>query len=484
LKPRTLLVLAVLVAALGSFIWFWERRQPSSSERAERGKKLVRVEADDVAAVAITVEGRTVRLEREPALAAPSGGDTTVTPASAAPVEGWRIVAPIQAIADRWAIERLIESVDGLEKQRTLDDPDRQALGLAEPRAVLAFEKRAGKGEPVVIEFGAKLPAAAAMAVAVRGEPSAAVVADAIYADLGKPAGDWRSREMFTAPRDAIERLLLSSAGAAPVRLARRGESFWLEAPLTDRADRDLVNGLLSDLVSLRAAAFLDAPPAPATEMGLEPAASTIEAVLEGQESPYRLELGRPTADPNRRYARVGGQLFTTESKIADAISRSAPDWQSPTWSASEVFRIDAVRLEGPMTQAAEPTVLARAEGDWKRGAVTVTFTTVSDLLYAITGAKSAFLLGKAEAESRGANLAAPVLTVTLTASGGSEEILTLYPPLASGPSPAMSSGREVVLLLNAPIVQEIGEKLAAVQKAEPEPPAEAAAKATTAAGS
>jgi hypothetical protein len=54
MKPRTLLVLAVLAAGLGAFIWFVDRDLPSSEERAELGKKLFpELEADEVTAVEI-----------------------------------------------------------------------------------------------------------------------------------------------------------------------------------------------------------------------------------------------------------------------------------------------------------------------------------------------------------------------------------------------------------------------------------------------
>ena len=54
MKPRTLLILLVAVLGLGAFIWFYERELPSSEERKDLEKKVVKVEKDDV--TAITVE--------------------------------------------------------------------------------------------------------------------------------------------------------------------------------------------------------------------------------------------------------------------------------------------------------------------------------------------------------------------------------------------------------------------------------------------
>ena len=44
MKPRTVVLLALVVAALGAFIWFVERDLPSSEERAERSRKVLPVE--------------------------------------------------------------------------------------------------------------------------------------------------------------------------------------------------------------------------------------------------------------------------------------------------------------------------------------------------------------------------------------------------------------------------------------------------------
>ena len=51
MKPRTLLVMLVLVLGLGAFVWFYERKLPSSEEREENAKKVLTVEKDDIRAV-------------------------------------------------------------------------------------------------------------------------------------------------------------------------------------------------------------------------------------------------------------------------------------------------------------------------------------------------------------------------------------------------------------------------------------------------
>jgi hypothetical protein len=67
LKPRTLLVLLVVVLGVSAFIQFYERKLPSSEERAKLGNRVLGVEKDDIQAIEIVRNGQTVRLERVPA---------------------------------------------------------------------------------------------------------------------------------------------------------------------------------------------------------------------------------------------------------------------------------------------------------------------------------------------------------------------------------------------------------------------------------
>ena len=65
MRPRTLLILLVVVLGLGSFIWFYERKLPSTEERSELRKKVLEIKKDDVKAVTIeSAKSGTVRLER------------------------------------------------------------------------------------------------------------------------------------------------------------------------------------------------------------------------------------------------------------------------------------------------------------------------------------------------------------------------------------------------------------------------------------
>lgn len=517
MKPRTLLVLAVLVAGLGAFIWFVDRDLPSSEERAELGKKLFPdFETDEVTAVEIErrvepaagdgqaaggdrggEQGRVerLRMEREPAPAGATAEeddegagdeDDLLEPAAS---RQWRIVEPAAyaaARADAAAVDRLLDAVARLETVRTVEGAEPGATGLAEPRARLKLVTPEGETE---VAIGAEVPASSSVLVSVTGRPDPIVVDGAIVRELDREPGEWRDRRMVDARPAEVERLTLTVAGGAePVVLARRGERFWLESPVVDRAAADRVDRLLGELTGLAASRFVDAPAVTPAEMGLEPPEAAVEARLAGGGT-LAVEVGRPVAEgSSARWARVsrrtatgatggpgeggGGQLIETQSPLAESLGTPAADWQSPELSGLELYRIDAVSA----TRDGETVRLERSGTDWKRGGeVRISYTPVSELLYALTDARAERLVRRDEARRQGARLDRPTLEVTLETDRGEQdapppETLALYPPAAGlgGLVPATAGGRDFVLLLPAETAEAIGEQLTRVEQAEP----------------
>jgi len=289
---------------------------------------------------------------------------------------------------------------------------------------------------------------------------------------------------MFHGDRDAVERLAWTVGGGPRVVLARRGDRFWLESPIADRADRDQVEKLLSDLVGLTAESFVESPPSPPP-----PPQSVLEAVVAGQPAAFRVELGashpansapaQPGAPPEAAgrltRARVGATAFETRSALAETLARPPAEWRSPLLSGLEVHQVDAV-----VVRDAQGTMqLTRSGTDWKRGAATISYLPVSDLLFAVTEAKADRLLTPAEAGALGAGVGLPVATFELKGGQAGSETITLYPRLTGATQgvPARASGRDTVLLLPEPKLKEIRDRVDAVRAAKPLPPEKPAKK-------
>lgn len=475
MRPRTLLILLVLVLGLGAFVWFYERELPSSEERAEQAKKVVPIEKDEVRKVTLETPAGKVVFERvaqaeEDKKKEEDKKDGEEAPGEEVPSEPaseWKITSPMQARADVFAVDGLLDSIASLEKTRTLEDVDRKAVGLDKPRATVRIETEDG---PRVLQIGAAVPPGGTLIAGLEGEDRAYVVSDTIWAQLEREPGSWRDRQLFRASRDTISRIALTAPGGQKVVLAQQGDQFRVESPFADRADKTLIEDLYADLSGLAAEQFVDKPALPPAAMGLQPPQAVVEVTFRNGE-PLRIELGaaasaapEPSADPAAPppsasiYARVGTQLIETRTRLAQTIARPAAEWRARGLSAFDVYDIDSVTLQ----DGKGPLRLTRAGTDWKRGEEMISYVPVSDFLFAVTGAQANQLLAAQEAGSLGQ----PVLTLDLDAKELGKETLTLYPARPDG-APARVSGRQVVLLLPAEKLQEIQARLGDVRGAK-----------------
>lgn len=470
MRPRTLLVLFLIVAGLSAFIWFYERDLPSTDERREAEKKILDVEKDDVREIVLAVGDREVHLERQGmsyAVDEESGAAEEAEDSKLLDSRTWRLVDPIVARADERAVNGLLDTLQGLERQRSLTDFDAAAVGLKEPRARIRLISAADEQTLLV---GSEVPASSSLIVQRAGSDEAAVTGRSVWTEIDKPAGDWRSKRVFTGNQSDVIRVVLQNADRR-VLLERRAGDFWLEAPVEDRARQQRVNELLGSLTSLEAASFVDGPVG-LEEVGLEPPLASVEIGLRDGAPNQRLELGRPVpaspagegeskeakdGEASRRYARFEGQVVELSDALDEALSREAQEWQADRWSAFDVWQIDgaSIRSEGV------ETVLARAAGDWKRGDETIGYEPVSDFLYAVDEAASE-RLAPVDREAWGE----PILEIGLSGDQKEEE-LAIY-AARDGLHPATAGDREFALLLDPATVDGLRTKLEAVRSAEP----------------
>ncbi len=487
MKPRTLLVLLVLVLGLGTFIWFYERKLPSSEERTEQSKKVLPIDTAEVTAVTLESESGTLKLEKvilpvpkddEKKEKEGENGDEDAL--AAEPPAEWRIVEPLKARADTFVVEGLLDALAALDKVRTLDELDPKQVGLDKPRATVRITTADGEK---VLKIGAEIPTSAttiASVSGVEGNEGALVISDSILTEIRRAPGEWRDRQLFRGDRDKIRRITLTAAGQRVVLVAQNG-AFRMESPLRDRVDRDKIDDLFAELSGLTAERFVEgAQPTP--EMGIQPPRAVVEVAAEGAQ-PFRIELGGetetiggepPPPDPGQSpgptppaktfYARADGQLVEVRTRLEDAALRPAAEWRSTALSSLETFEVESATV-----QDAQGTLsLERAEPEWKRGKDTISYLPVSDFLFSLLGVTADRLVTPAEAVSIGVLPGGkPLLTVTLKTKERGDEILKLFAPVAAG-VPATAGDRQLVLLLPPGTLGEIQAKLAEVRKASP----------------
>ncbi len=444
MRPRFLAVLAVLVLGLLAFIWFYEKDLPSSTERAELEKKILNLAEDKISSIRIEVGEETV------VLAKPGG----IEPGES----HWRVTTPFDARADRDHVDDLLEILQKLEKRRTLETVSPGEGGFDPPRARISVEH---DGTTSDLWVGNEIPASSSMLIQLPGSEEAYVVDSGIWEQLARPAGEWRDRDMVFATAEEITKVTLARASGELVLNRRGGNRFWIERPIEDLAGSDQVGDLLADVTSLRAEAFVEDQDTSPAEIGLEPPERSLDVELDSSK-PIRIEFGSPVPGVDSRiFARVENQIFETSSNLVSVLDRPVDDWRSLDLTSLETYQIDRLEVEDRVNGSLS---LIRSGAEWKRNDDEISFTTVSDLLYAIVDARA---LRALDVDSVGGLSSANRRFHVSLFSDSSEEEFSVFGTASDDNLRATVSGRNIVMALDRQTFLNIEEKFSEVRAAE-----------------
>jgi hypothetical protein len=308
MKPSRTLFLALLVAAAGGALWWFELREEAKPEGdATQTEVFAGLQADAVEWVELAqADGAAVRLEKRG--------------------EKWRIAQPIDFAADEFAAGGVASALADLASSSVFDPAAEDAALHPEPldNYGLTREPRvrfSAAGETHALRLGDPTPVAGNTYVAAEGDARVFVVPQWQTNALTKTLQDLRETRLFDFDREKLTKISLAWADGA-ASLEKKGDDWRMTAPLDDAADDIAVQSLISDLQGLRAEAFLDAPP-PEAELGFDAPQYRAELTLEGGAS-YALTLGA-AREGSRIAARSGASgAVEVEGSILERLPKAA----------------------------------------------------------------------------------------------------------------------------------------------------------------
>jgi hypothetical protein len=300
LNPRNTLLLALAVAALGAFVWFYEIEGAEKRSEAESATKrlFAAVEADEIEWIELeSDDGETIRLER--------GED-----------EGWQLVAPLAFPADRFAADGIASTLSEMEAEASFDSPEPlENYGLGVPPRV-----RFGVGdERFALQVGNDTPLGGNVYMTdAEGRKVYAVPSWRSNA-LKKTLKQLRDARILDFEAAQVSRIVIQGPEGRVV-LERPEEAWQLAEPLAGKADADAVDGLLSDLQFLRADEFVD-DPASEVELGLDAPWLEIQLTREEGAAPLSLSVGAERGE--RRIVRgAGAPVFEVAKSHLESLPR------------------------------------------------------------------------------------------------------------------------------------------------------------------
>ena len=343
---RRILILLVLVAALGIYLYVWEL-----PEAAREGKKakLLAVDKDAVTGLVLTYPDRELELRKDD--------------------KGWRLVRPVEAPADDTVVKGVLSTLTDAEVQKTLDQlPANLAdFGLDKPTVTVKLTLKDGSQPPPLV-VGKNTTIGGKAYVRKDEEPKLYLSTSALGYGLNKQAKDVRDKTVLTFKDDDVNRVEIRAENGDTVTLVRKDKEAWTVEPGDHPGDTTEVRSYLSSLRSMRAVDFPDDHPQDLGKYGLAAPRLTVtvttgtdnatasQALLVGAETTAgsQKEIYAKRADQPTVYA-LGDWTFRTLAKPPSQFRDKTVLGFDPT----RVGKIAFERKDGGAVR------LSRADGKW-----------------------------------------------------------------------------------------------------------------------
>jgi Domain of unknown function (DUF4340) len=353
MKKSTLVVL-LLAAALGGYVYYSEFRHPAQKPAADASKPLYTFLSDDITSIQITRPGESaaVTLERS--------------------AQGWVLTSPVQTRADQTNADTLANSLAQAASSRTLPaDPARmKEYGLEPPAASVEIHLK--KGPAQTLELGAKDFSGMDVYARQGGAKDLLLIPDTVLTEATRPLLDLRDRAVLELSNWTVTELDFHTP-KTKFRLEKKGDYWNLTEPQVAPADSD---GAASLSNTLSGARFTEVADEQAPDRAAEARYGLMSPELKvhvrnEQGSEGSLLIGKK--DGNTYYARDAGRslVFRVEDslvkKFLDAsvaslrdkhILRAKADDFSQLAIRNEKLTLKATRSADGKWQVAEPTAM------------------------------------------------------------------------------------------------------------------------------
>lgn len=252
------LVLLLVAAGLGAYLWFVEAPKVAQEAKAD---------------LLLDFDPATIEKLR---LAYPDGKEIALAKENG----HWKMTAPVLYAADDTIVENLLRTIQETKIERRLAKGEAGQLssyGLEGDRgsqARLEMTLAGGKALPAVV-LGVTTPVGYQAFARREGSDNVLVIPLLLQSSARKEPDDIRLKQMFPGnDSSGVTKVTIEKGdqGATQIEVVRHGEADWtMTSPLTDSADTEAVRSMLDSMATIDAIAFYDGDKADRKAFGLDP---------------------------------------------------------------------------------------------------------------------------------------------------------------------------------------------------------------------
>jgi hypothetical protein len=306
MKPKGLLIAAVLLAVLGGVIW-WSNKKQAGKPSADSSIKMLSIPDDQFQAIRIRkLTDEVIELRRE-------NGK-------------WTMTQPKPLAADQDAAGSVVSALSALNADKLVEEKvaDLKPFGLHIPTLDITITRKDGKTSELLV--GDSAPDNSAVYAKLANDPRIFTISSSTKSALDRNPEDFRDKRLLTFDPDKLSRVELQAKGQT-VEFGKNGQNEWqIVKPRPLRADSSSVNSLVDKLRDAK----LDTGELPEEAAKKFAAASKVaSAVVTDAGGNQTLEI-RKDKD-NNYYAKssVVEGVFKTSSDVGDALNKSLDDFRN-----------------------------------------------------------------------------------------------------------------------------------------------------------
>jgi hypothetical protein len=323
------LILVVMLAGLGAYIYFVDSKRPAASAdgSSTEKEKVFTVDADKVSELRITAQGQTSLLKK-------SEG-------------GWKLVEPSPIDADPPEAIGVATALGNVDIVRVIDEnaTNLEQFGLANPKIVVEY--KADGGGSGTLKLGNKNATQGEIYALKNDDKRVFLISSFQETTFNRTPFDLRDKKILKFDRDKADSLVLVK-GPSSLELSRSGTEWKVVKPVASRSDYSAIEGFISRLSSANMSKLVEENPKDLVKYGLDKP-SMVVTIGSGSAKTV-LEVGK--TENGDLYARDAARpiVFTVDSTLATDLNKSFDDYRKKELFEFRPFYVAKLRavLDAP----------------------------------------------------------------------------------------------------------------------------------------
>jgi hypothetical protein len=374
------LILVVVLAGLGSYIYFVDSKKPAAGidGSSETKEKVFTVEADKINELRITNQGETSLLKKD--------------------ASGWKMIEPTPIEADPTEAIGVASALPNVDIVRVIDEKatDLEQFGLANPQITVAF--KADGGASGTLKLGNKSATQGEIYALKNDEKRVFQISSFQETSFNRKPFDLRDKKILKFDRDKADSLVLVK-GANSMEMSRTGSEWKVLKPVPSRSDYSAIEGFITRLSSANMSKLIEENPKDLAKYGLDKPSMTVTIGAGSAKTVF--EVGK--AKDGETYARDASRpiVFMIDTTLQGDLEKNFDDYRKKELFEFRPFYLAKLRAVldapgGPKTYEFEKQKPAKPADPetWKVTRVggsshTADQTAMDDLLNKLVGIKA-----------------------------------------------------------------------------------------------